>query len=259
MPGLLGRIEGLLERAVEGGSRALFRQRLQPIELAKAAARTMERGQQIGPDGIEVPNAFTIALHPTDLEGMASYQGSLEARIRRYLDQFAEQRGLIPVASISVHLVADPGLRRHAVRTTAQMSDAAVLAAGSAAPPTHPVAPVAPTAYLPRVRREDVAAAQSGHLLLVLEDGRCVALGPGSVRIGRAPDNDLVISDSRVSRYHAQVTYELDGPRIRDLGSTNGTHLDGRPVGHDRLVSGEHLSIGGFGIQVQADQSVRAR
>jgi ABC transport system ATP-binding/permease protein len=74
-----------------------------------------------------------------------------------------------------------------------------------------------------------------------------------------APDNDLVISDSRVSRYHAQVTYEPDGPHIRDLGSTNGTHLDGRPVSHERLSPGDQVSIGGFGILVQADASARAR
>lgn len=248
--GLLGRIEEILERAVEGSSRALFRQRLQPIELAKAASRAMDRCQQIGPDGVEVPNAFTITLHPTDFESVAAYQASLESRIRRYLDQFAEKRGLVPVAAISVRLAADPAVRRRAVRISAVMFDG-VTPNSRQCPPTRPISPITPTAYLPRVRRDDVAVG-SGQFVLVLEDGRRVVLGHGGLRIGRAPDNDLVISDSRVSRYHAQVTAEPDGPLIRDLGSTNGTHLEGRPVSFDRLHSGSHLSIGGFEILVQA-------
>lgn len=257
VPGLLGRIEGMLERAVEGGSRALFRNRLQPIELAKAAARAMERGQMIGPDGVEVPNAFTIAIHPTDLEQVAPYQAGLEGRIKRYLGEFAEQRGLIPVASISVHMVGDERLRRRAVSVSAQMADPGRKQSVMDAPPTRPVMPVAPTAELPRVRRSEPVAAPSRALALHLEDGRYVPLGTASLRIGRAPDNDLVISDSRVSRYHAQIVADRTGPHIRDLGSTNGTMIAGRPVSHDRLSDGDQLSLGGYAVQVRADLGSR--
>lgn len=252
----------MLERAVEGGSRAIFRNRLQPIELAKAAARAMERGQMIGPDGVEAPNAFTIAIHPTDLEEVAPYQAGLEGRIKRYLGEFAEQRGLIPVASITVHVVGDGGLRRRAVRVSAQMADPGREQQAIGAPPTRPAAPVALTAELPRVRRSEPASAPSYALALHLEDGRYVPLRTASLRIGRAPDNDLVISDSRVSRYHAQVVADRTGPHIRDLGSTNGTMLAGRPIGkagHDRLNDGDQLSLGGYAIQVRADLGSRVR
>ena len=260
MPGLLGRIEGILERAVEGGSRAIFRNRLQPIELAKAAARAMERGQMIGPDGIEAPNAFTIAIHPTDFEQVAPYRAGLEARIKRYLGEFAEQRGLIPVAAISAHVVEDAKLRRRAVHVTAEMIDTVRERPAGDTPPARSAAPVAPTAVLPRVRRSDMGpAAPPLALALFLEDGRCVSLGCASLRIGRAPDNDLVISDSRVSRYHAQVVADRTGPHIRDLGSTNGTMIAGRPVIHDRLTDGDQLSLGGYAIQVRADPGSHVR
>src|SRR3954451_19166494 len=78
---LLGQIESWLERAVEGGTRAVFRQRLQPIELAKAAGREMRRDPLVGPDGFEVPNAYTIYLHPADLAEVVAYRAGLEARI----------------------------------------------------------------------------------------------------------------------------------------------------------------------------------
>jgi hypothetical protein len=244
--GLLGQFESWLERAVEGGSRALFRQRLQPIELAKAAARAMQRERLVGPEGIEVPNAFSIALHPDDLAELAPYQASLETRIARYLSGFADERGLVPVGAVSVTLVGDPGLRRRALRVDARMADPRI------GPVTRPVAPLGSTEVLPRVRREPTAAPPSGEtLVLMLEDGRQLTVPDGSLRIGRALDNDLVIADSRVSRYHAQIVRDPRGPVVRDLGSTNGTAVGGRVVGEDRLADGDRLSLGGYQIRVR--------
>ena len=229
MAGVLSQFESWLERAVEGGARTLFRQRLQPIELAKAAARAMQSERLIGPEGIEVPNAFEIALHPDDLAELAPYQSSLETRIARYLSGFADERGLIPVGAVSVSLMADPHI----------------------GPSTRPVAPLGSTDVLPQVRRERPAAPPMGEtVVLVLEDGRQLTVPNGSLRIGRALDNDLVIADSRVSRYHAQIVRDPHGPLVRDLGSTNGTARGGRTIGEDRLADGDQLSLVGYQIQV---------
>src|SRR5919112_401647 len=149
---LLGRIENWLERAVEGGARAVFRQRLQPIELAKAAGRAMRRDPLVGPEGFEVANAFTICLHPADLAELAGYRAGLEERITRYLTEFAEERGLVPVGEVSVDLVADPAVRRRTVRVDTCMDD---LYAG---PSTRPAPPVSATEPLPRIQRSSSAS-----------------------------------------------------------------------------------------------------
>jgi hypothetical protein len=243
--GLLGRIEGWLERAVEGGTRAVFRQRLQPIELAKAAARAMQRQQLIGPDGVEVPNEFTVVLHPTDLGEVEPYRASLEARIVRYLNNLAQERGWTPVAAVSVRIVGDASLRRRAVRVEGRMAD------NESPPSTRPVAPIGATAPLPRVQRPADRVPAAGMVILCLEDGRQVGVSTGALRIGRALDNDLVIADSRVSRYHAQITRDGVGALVRDLGSTNGTTLDGLPLTEDQLGDGDRLSLGGYIIDVR--------
>jgi hypothetical protein len=242
---LLRQIESWLERAVEGGTRAMFRQRLQPIELAKAAARAMERQRLVGPEGIEVPNTFTVALHPTDLAELAAYQAGLEQRLARYLSSFADDRRLEPVGPITVSLLADPLVRRRSVRVVAEMDDL------SDDPSTRPAVPISATEPLPRVRRGGPGSGSAGSLLLVLEDGRHVSLPSGGLRIGRALDNDLVIADSRVSRYHAQVFGDGHGMMVRDLGSTNGTAVAGRVVAEDRLAEGDALSLGGYRIDVR--------
>jgi ABC transport system ATP-binding/permease protein len=66
----------------------------------------------------------------------------------------------------------------------------------------------------------------------------------GLVRIGRAPDNDLVLDDFLVSRHHAELRPDDDGFSIVDLGSHNGTYIDGRRVASDHLTRGSLVSIG---------------
>ena len=247
MVGLLSRIEGWLQGAVEGGSRAIFRQRLQPIELAKAAAREMQRHRLIGPDGVEVPNVFAIAIHPVDYAEVEPYRAALETRIARYLTVFAEERSLAPIGAVTVSLIANPAVRRRAVRVDARMADP------EGGPATRPVAPVAQTELLPRIQREPAKTAIPDRLVLVLEDGRHVAVTDLPIRIGRALDNDIVIADSRVSRYHVQIATDAHGPFVRDLGSTNGTAVSGRTVSEDRLAEGDRLVLGGYQIDIRAD------
>ncbi|MFB7507360.1 ABC transporter ATP-binding protein/permease [Streptomyces broussonetiae] len=66
-----------------------------------------------------------------------------------------------------------------------------------------------------------------------------------TVRIGRAPDNDLVVDDLIVSRRHAELRTHTDGTyEIDDLGSHNGTFLNGRPVTHAPVGPGDVVGIG---------------
>ncbi|MGW6395705.1 FHA domain-containing protein [Streptomyces sp. NPDC055103] len=66
-----------------------------------------------------------------------------------------------------------------------------------------------------------------------------------SIRIGRAPDNDVVVDDLVVSRRHAELRAESDGTyTIHDLGSHNGTFLNGRPVVDARVTAEDIIGIG---------------
>ncbi|MEM9195073.1 MAG: sigma 54-interacting transcriptional regulator [Myxococcota bacterium] len=62
--------------------------------------------------------------------------------------------------------------------------------------------------------------------------------------IGSHPSNDLVLQDPTVSRFHAEVVIEAGGPRVRDLGSRNGTRIDGVRVGEGWLRNGSLLRTG---------------
>ncbi len=66
----------------------------------------------------------------------------------------------------------------------------------------------------------------------------------GRFTIGKAPDNDLVLSDDTVSRHHCEIVKAPDGLHVRDLGSTNGTKIDGVRVREATLTPGAVLKIG---------------
>lgn len=66
----------------------------------------------------------------------------------------------------------------------------------------------------------------------------------GTHTVGRGPTCDLVLPDPAVSRQHALVCWGPDGTEVVDLGSTNGTYVNGRRVARCRLQDGDRLQLG---------------
>src|SRR5580658_10150676 len=66
-----------------------------------------------------------------------------------------------------------------------------------------------------------------------------------TIRIGRVPGNDIVLSDLDVSRYHAELRRNPDGSfEIIDLGSHGGTYVNGKRITHQMLTEQDAISIG---------------
>ena len=76
----------------------------------------------------------------------------------------------------------------------------------------------------------------------------------GTVRIGAMDDNDLVITDETVSRYHCRIVQEEGGYLLCDLGSTNGTFVNGVRVREAFLNSGSTIGLGQSEVQFFASQ-----
>jgi hypothetical protein len=80
-----------------------------------------------------------------------------------------------------------------------------------------------------------------------------ILLKPGLNRLGRTEDNDFQISDDSVSSHHCQIDLKDDVITVRDLGSTNGTFLDGQPIQSAVLQPGQVLCLGTVKMICQGD------
>src|SRR5215207_6820276 len=120
---MLARFERLMEQAVEGSLRRVFPTALQPVQLAKAAARAMEESQVVGLRGAEVPNSYRLRLAPSDLARFADYAGTLSRELAGYLVDYARERGLRPIAPPRVELLEDQRVRAGSVRAEARFVD----------------------------------------------------------------------------------------------------------------------------------------
>lgn len=99
--------------------------------------------------------------------------------------------------------------------------------------------------------------------LLVLFDGETIRrqwlLDRDLTRIGRWPDNEVAIDDRWISRYHAEIRREATQYTLRDLGSKNGTYLNGRRLAAPhQLRDGDQISVAPLYVLTFVDYAATA-
>ena len=91
----------------------------------------------------------------------------------------------------------------------------------------------------------EIVEAEGGQIgSIVFPDGRRVRLGQETAMIGRLPECAVPLSDPQVSRHHAEVRPDHDGYRVVDLGSMNGTLVNGTRISEHVLRDGDEIVIG---------------
>ena len=108
------------------------------------------------------------------------------------------------------------------------------------------------TFFLPKsgndTQCDQVAAGSSFAAMLTFESGpfagRIVALPNQMITMGRAPDNDVVVGDPATSGHHGRIEVRTGSFWISDLGSTNGTQVNGQQVIEKQLTDGDMIAIG---------------
>jgi pSer/pThr/pTyr-binding forkhead associated (FHA) protein len=83
------------------------------------------------------------------------------------------------------------------------------------------------------------------------------ALDREKLVLGRGPDADLAFQDDEMSAHHAAIEFSGDAFRICDLGSTNGTFVNGKPVQARELASGDRIELGRHLLQLRLEERQR--
>ncbi|MCL4433169.1 MAG: FHA domain-containing protein [Actinobacteria bacterium] len=209
---VLQEFEQKLERLVEGVFSTAFRGELQPVEIGRKLIREMNLRRRVGLNGIIAPNDFKVYLSPYDLERFSRFEEVFEHELAAALRDHAEKEGYIFVGPLSVQVMEDVEIKAGHFDIEADVVEG---------PP----------------EEQHIAAIE-------LPDGYRVSIGDRPIVIGRLSDCDIVLHDQNVSRRHAEIGKDSKGYSVTDLGSTNGTMVNGVPVRTSRLMDGDELSFG---------------
>ena len=229
----LSRFEAFMENIVEGSVARLFRSPVQPAEIAKRLERAMESNQTVSVRRILVPNYYRAFLNPQDFETFKPIRTEVEREMATYLAELAQERGFSMVEHPRVELVADSGVPRRTIQVVAETQAAPAVSQSS------------DTQVIPT--QAAAAPAARARLLLTTSSGtHVIPLDSTLMTIGRGLNNDIILEDSRVSRNHAQLRYRSRRFWLTDLGSTNGTFVNGEPVTERALRDGDVVSLGGL-------------
>jgi hypothetical protein len=256
----LAAIERFFERLFERPSARLFRARLQPIQIQHRIERAMEGERLTTTDRTLVPNRFVVHLHPADLDEFGDMTTSLAAELADGALSFARAHRYTVVDRPRVDLLADPLIERADIRVDARFAEAigrgsagaaAVATSAGSTDPTAPDGAGDPTDT--RVYQVPQPTLPRAILQVTDPDGqtRRLVVEGGNLTIGRATDNDLVARDGRVSRHHGRIAGRRGTLVYADLGSTNGSRVNGVFVGEVVLGAGDRLELGDTSIIVE--------
>ncbi len=217
---VLRAFERRLERLVEGAFARAFRSGLRPVELGRRLVREMDDHRTVGVSGrTMVPNRFLIHLSTDDAEALGPVSGSLVRELCDLVREHARAEGYGFMGPVGVTFTTDPKQRPGTFAVDAELRDGGGgVGAGS----------------------------------LVLPGGERVALSDPITRVGRLPDCGVQLVDPSVSRYHAELRAKGDGFVVVDLGSTNGTRVNGVRVTERELRDGDEVVFGTIGVRFTA-------
>lgn len=223
--GLLDRFEAKLDGLVNGAFARAFKAEVQPVEIAAALQREIDdRAAVVARGRTVIPNVFTVELSPHDHERLSVYSQALAGELAGMVQEYAQEQRYTFLGSVSVALAEDDELETGIFRVRSE---------ARAEVSAQPVPGGAPLSGLADI---------SGHARLEA-DGAAYPLVRAVTRLGRGTDVDIRVDDPGVSRTHCEIV--LGTPAIvRDLGSTNGTYVDGSRVGQAALVDGSRVQLG---------------
>jgi hypothetical protein len=241
---LLRSIESRIESLFEGVFGRAFRTHAQPIELARKLVKEMDDHRSVSVSRVYVPNEYTLYLAPHDRRQFSGYEDSLVAELEEYLAEHArrEEYALLTPPRVLVTTDGDLAVGEFGIATRMAADEPQLEAAPPA--PARVEEPAHTMVYRAEDAAESVSAAPPADLATLTVDGKVRTSSKPRTVLGRSRQADVYVTDANVSRRHAEVVREGSDYWVVDLGSTNGTHVNGERVQRTRLEDGDVITIG---------------
>lgn len=208
--GILDQFEKGLERVVNGAFAKAFKSGLQPLEVTAALRRELDtKAAVVSRERILVPNRFRVRLSPSDFQRMSGLGPALISEFTQLVQQHATAQRYSFAGGIDIALENDPNLPTGVVRIDSENAAGEVV-------------------WTP----------------VVEIGGRRHALKKGRTIIGRGSEADITLDDTGTSRKHVEILWDGTRAQVTDLGSTNGTKLNGEKVAKALLQPDSVVEIG---------------
>ena len=241
---VLRSLESKIAGLVEGTFSRAFRSEVRPVEIARRLAREMEEHKSFSVSRTYVPNEYRVFLSPRDRERFASYEEALSGELAGYLLEHARRERLALLSRPVIEFETDDrlGLGQFGIQTRVVQPEEE-----SDQPAEHDEGGrtmIYSTAGRVAEPLEERARERSESALLLI-DGKRMMVGPAGVTLGRSRQCDVVLDDPNVSRQHAEIRPRGGSWVLTDLGSTNGSSINGRRIDGPEVVKpGDELEIG---------------
>jgi hypothetical protein len=290
MPRPLAALERFIERLVERPAARFFKARVEPIQVQRRLERAMDEGHDRRTG--HVPDTYRVRLHPADAAALEPIREALEVELGEELLLRARRGRLRLGARPAVTIVADPTVTEGEIVVVAweggEARGPAEVPRGIRPPdrlvpgpradppvagPAHGHGSIRDAPGSPRSQETPVPAPLEAPARRTaayelpaprLLAARLLVRVPGAeahefmlrtanVRVGRGEDNDLVLPDGRVSRHHGQFTARQGALVYADLGSTNGSLVNGERVAEVALGPGDVVQLGDSTLTLLAE------
>ena len=202
-----------LERMVEGVFARGSRSSIRPVELGRRLLREMDDNRSVDVKGRRiVPNLFQISVSPRDHAGFADINEALMLELSETAREYARAEGYNFMGAVAVEMAIDNAQKPGRFTIVSRMRETGGgLGAGS----------------------------------LVLSSGERITLGQTVITIGRLPDQTIPVPDANVSRRHAEIRPAGSSYVLVDLGSTNGSKVNGARIQNEHVLrDGDIVSVG---------------
>lgn len=215
--GILDNVERGLERAVNGAFARTFRSGVQPVEIASALKRELDIGSVIvDRDRVLAPNRFVVRVSTADASRLRRMGDTLERELLSVVNKYADHQGYQLLGGADVEIREDEALTTGVLEIDTSSVDGEIS--------------WIPVLYVDGVRHE---------------------LRRGSTVVGRGSDAAIRITDGAASRHHLEIIWDGKAGLARDMGSTNGSKIDGQRFREAALAPGTVITIGQSKLQFQ--------
>lgn len=242
-------LESVLQEVLERPQWLLSPKRVHPLRIAAAIERALEYGVLPVGDRVVAPNRFAARLHPEDWQQLAPVMRTLEREMAQFVSRAAEERRLVLQAPPAVAFATDAAIKLGDVKVDATFDETGEQVFRTTVMPVRPsVSGLTERIEWPLPPAPATTANGPATLELLGPADRVVRTVPLNgipITIGRRSGNDLALVDIEVSREHARIEYVAPRYFVNDLGSTNGTRVNGRSVGGPHaLRDGDVIELG---------------